>query len=244
MTKTVELEIVSSGPPTSAVVSLADRSARIRAYHDGCKRSAVGQAIYAVLCGLELNAAKDELAHGKFIAWREKNHSDISKSTAANYMNLAEAISTKSPTIGNFVAEPLQLTNGELPADQQNELLAALRDCTKGTTLTELFREFGIIKQPKRQSYTAPKDQTPEEQARALEQQAADHIEALCADLEFVTVELLGRASSKDRQRLLDALVEKSKFIRSLGSARVSRASAGVAPAPSRARKQTKGRKK
>ncbi|HEX7861038.1 MAG TPA: hypothetical protein VF773_11965 [Verrucomicrobiae bacterium] len=219
MSKTVELEVVSKGGAVAAAVPLKERRDRIVAYHTNCKRSAMAQVVYAFMAGLELSQTKEQLAHGAFVKWCGDNlPEDCTIRTAQNYMRFAEGIQTKLEDVSSLNLDRLQLTNGEIPEKQRNAVLKAVHEVTAGSTLTELYRELGIIKQPKKPGYTAPKELSPEEEAAALEEQANDHIDQLLADLELVDAELLGRAQDAKRKQLAAALIEKSKLIRSLKS--------------------------
>jgi hypothetical protein len=182
MTKTVELEVVVSHPAIAVVPSLPDRSTRILAYHNSCIRAFGQQMGYAFLCGLELNAAKTEIAHGAFTKWREKHLAALPERTAQLYMSFTSALIERSKPVAalsspDFLNSKL-LTNGDLDDAHRNELLKAVYEATDGKTLTEMYRELGVIRAPKRQQYTPPQDRTPEELLAAEKADALDHVDS------------------------------------------------------------------
>lgn len=148
------------------------RAERINDYHAGCLKAFGQQMGYAFLCGFELNRAKEELPHGSFIKWREANLPKLANGTAANYMRFCDALQTKFPTVGNFKPEHLQLINGELPKAQREEVLKAVHDVADGKTLTQLYRDLGVIRQPKKQQHTPPKKLSPAEEIAAQDAHA------------------------------------------------------------------------
>jgi hypothetical protein len=152
------------------IVQHEQRVQRIRTYHDGCVRAFGQQMGFAFLAGLELNRVKDEIAHGQFMAWVEKHLPEIPHRTATRYMGFADALTPKLATVANLDTARLQLTNGDLPTEAKAEVLQAVHDVADGKTLTQLYRDLGVIrdkKDPNEGEKEKPKNLSPEEQLAA-----------------------------------------------------------------------------
>ncbi|MEI6165982.1 MAG: DUF3102 domain-containing protein [bacterium] len=126
--------------------TLADRAPIINHYHDSSE-AAYGQACrFAVLCGMELLAAKEQAPHGEWLPWVEKN-CKFDLRTSQRYMLLADraipVIEAKYPVFGdmdNSVAPSMMMRK------ERDLLLSAVRDMTDHRTIQELQLELGIIK--------------------------------------------------------------------------------------------------
>jgi hypothetical protein len=117
-------------------------------------------------------------------------------------MLFAEAIQEKLEDISSLHLDRLQLTNGELPEKQRNAVLKAVHEVTAGSTLTELYRELGIIKPPGKPAYHPPNELSPEEQAAALEKQAEEAAQAILTDTELLISEQWKFLSDATRKQL------------------------------------------
>ena len=153
----------------------ADRVDRIKAYHQGCLKSFGDQMGYAFLAGVELNRLKDDLPHGKFTDFRKNHFAAIPDRSAQRYMAFGEALS-KSATCGGFDDLKL-LSDGHLDAKQQEKILKAVHEVADGKTLTQLYRDLGVIRDKKpvgRQDGEKPKRLSLAEQAELRKAQATE----------------------------------------------------------------------
>lgn len=125
--------------------SLDERAGVINNYHNSAE-AAYGQACrFAVLCGMELLAAKEEAPHGEWMPWIEQN-CKFTHMTASRYMLLATraipVIQDKYPVFTDWnVVAPSQMNT-----ESRELLLTAVRDMTDHHTIQELQLELGIIK--------------------------------------------------------------------------------------------------
>lgn len=154
MKNVTPLSPAANGAPLFAIVDPAtgaDHLDRLKAriiQYDISVRAAYGQQMgYAFLAGCALNQAKALLPYGKFTPWLDENL-PLSKGSRQRYMAFAEAIQTQIPHVGNL-AIPLLLTDGELAAADKEKVLAAVHEVADGKTLTQLYRDLGVIKTPK-----------------------------------------------------------------------------------------------
>jgi hypothetical protein len=197
-------------------IDLAQSKERIASYHENGWRSAQQQFGYQFLAGVELHRAKAALAHGQFGKWIEENFSSgpcpLTDRTAQRYMKFAEELISKSKTVADLSAKPLQITNGEIPEKQKKAILDAVFEFADGKSVTEMMRDLGIIRPAKKQEYTAPKELTADEQAKAEEEQAHELIQAAIVALRC-TLDDKTKADSKrpDRKELIDICIEVSK---------------------------------
>lgn len=124
----------------------------ISAYFDGVGRAFEHQAQYAFMAGLKLHALKATCEHGNkngalgFMELRERLLPKISRSAANRFMDFTTLLQEKLPTVGNFNSGALQLTNGDLPEKQKEQVLKAVHDATEGKTWTQLYRDLGRIR--------------------------------------------------------------------------------------------------
>ena len=147
--QTIEPRPVGRPPKILSMVpkrALADRANIINDYHYSAE-AAYGQACrFAVLCGMELLAAKEQAPHGEWLPWIEKNCT-FSQPTAFRYMQLATKalpiIEKRYPVFGD-------LDNAVAPSmmnrKERELLLSAVREMTDQVTIQELQLELGIIK--------------------------------------------------------------------------------------------------
>lgn len=122
------------------------RIARIKQYDAGC-RGAFGQQMgYAFLSGAELNALKEELPHGAWIPAREEFFPEIPARTATRYMSFAEQIGHGVADLPSWQNIKL-LGNGAIPDNEKENILKAVHDLADGKTLTQLYRDLGVIRE-------------------------------------------------------------------------------------------------
>ena len=150
----------------------AARVDRIKQYHSGCMRAFGDQMGYAFLAGVELNALKEQTPHGKFLALLDTHIPEITHRTANRYQKFAEALQTHSklladkPAIGKkdtvsyleavnpetslqYAAGALRV-DGHWNPDAVEKVLAAVHEVADGKTLTEMYRDLGVIRQPQK----------------------------------------------------------------------------------------------
>lgn len=126
--------------------SLNERAKAINDYHYSSE-AAYGQACqYAVLCGMELLASKEQVAHGEWIPWVESN-CDFSRMTAQRYMLLADrAIPVIQKNYPAFMALAEPIAPSLMNAKSRQLLISAVSEMTDQKTIQELQLELGIIK--------------------------------------------------------------------------------------------------
>jgi hypothetical protein len=126
--------------------TLEARAQSINDYHYSAE-AAYGQACrFAVLCGMELLAAKEQVNHGEWLPWVERNCM-FEQGAAYKYMALA----TKAlPIIEKQFPVFADLDNAVAPSMMKSKerelLLSAVREMTDQKTIQELQLELGIIK--------------------------------------------------------------------------------------------------
>jgi hypothetical protein len=128
----------------------ADQIERINQYHGACLKSYGDQMGYAFLCGVELGQVKTRIPHGQFQEFCTRYLPQIPERSAQRYMSFADALRSKSATVADLANKPLQIANGTLPEKQKEEVLKAVHDIADGKTLTQLYRDLGIIRQPEK----------------------------------------------------------------------------------------------
>jgi hypothetical protein len=222
------LTVIKTGS-SDIVVNIDESRDRIIAYHENNIRAAQQQFGYQFLAGVELHRVKESLAHGQFLKWREDNLSKIPARTATHYMAFAEVLISKSKAVANLTQKPMQITNGEIPERDQKAILEAVFEFADGRSLTDLYRDLGIIRPAKKQEYTAPKELTADEQAKAEEEQAHELIQAAIVALRC-TLDDKTKADSKrpDRKELIDICIEVSKAYKSLSKTSPARKKKGA----------------
>jgi Protein of unknown function (DUF3102) len=126
---------------------LVDRAIAINQYHNNAAAAYAQASFYAVMCGMELMAARTAMAHGEWLPWVEKN-CEFEKTAAYKYMMIAEKalplIQKHYPVLGDgsaIVAPSLMKKNA------REKFIAAVSEMTDGQTIQELQLELGIIKQ-------------------------------------------------------------------------------------------------
>lgn len=155
-----------------------------REFHSAFTR----QMGFAFLAGAALNRAKEIIPHGKFMEWSETELS-VKRSSVARYMKFAEAIG-KLPTVGNLKEVKL-LGEGELltPA-QQKKITEAVHSLADGKTLTEMYRDLGIIRQPEKPKHHPAKPLTAAEELAEHKAHAKDLLSACIGPMRVLVGDL------------------------------------------------------
>lgn len=237
MSKTalIKTELVS----VETTVGLETRRDRILNYHQSVIRAFGQQMGYAFLCGLELNAAKEEIAHGQFEKWREQFLPDLPRSTANNYRNFATLLQEKSKTLARLTdrAQNLLTNGGEFADTDRTEILQAVHDVADGKTLTDLYRALGVVRDKVHQKdrdngrKLTREERETERKDNALDwaRQIIARLEEYCADNDSAH-QLHDDLPDAIIQELQDAILSASRINKALLKARrVTRAKLGHA---------------
>jgi hypothetical protein len=165
--------------------NIDERAARVGSYYHSGKRAAAQLVVYNLLAGIELIGIRDELAHGHWLKWCEKNLPEgMSYRSAAYFIGLAEALIPKIATLANFDFKQLQLTNGDLDEKQLQPFSEAVQQVTNGQKFKELLREYGLIRENTPQSKRDnSRKQTAEEAEAAADALVAQHLQNIAGDI-------------------------------------------------------------
>lgn len=159
---------------------------RVKAYHAGTIGGFKQQMGYAFLAGRELNILKEIVPHGEFLATCKEYLPDLSDRTARRYMQFSEALQLtlggKTDTMSNLKLLP----SGELSEEAEKSILAAVHEAADGKTITELYRDLGVIRDKKPPEHTPPKELTPEETIAARREQANAILNICAGQMEFI----------------------------------------------------------
>jgi len=192
--KAKRMEIAAHGPELDIL------KGKIIEYDAGCRQAFGEQMGYAFLAGLALNRAKDLVPHGNsggpgFTKWREANLPEISERSARRYMEFSGKLILSYPAVGKtatvavFKSERLELPEGALPEQEQKAVLQAVHDAADGKTLTEMYRDLGIIREAKKQQHHPRKPTTPEQELEAARTAAAETVLHLATSLRALHAE-------------------------------------------------------
>lgn len=189
------------------------RASRVRNYHKASVRSAKDHLGYAFLCGLELNAAKEALPHGHFMKWADKALPEVSPRAQARYRDLAEGM-LKIATVANLAGR--LLAEGKPNTGEKRVILDAVHKLADGKTVTDFYRELGVIRppeKPKHHAATLSALEKVEADARQAEEILRGAITALNL-LADRNGELLGRVADQSRAALLEAWIPVGKLLK------------------------------
>lgn len=188
---------------------------RIKAYHAGFEKSFGDQMGYAFLAGAELNHIKETLPHGKFMDWREAHLPEIPHRTATQYMTFQVKLAThcQFPPVGKANI----LGNANLNDKDREKVLAAVHEIADGKTLTQLYRDLGVIREKKAPQHHPRKEKSPEDKIADRKQAARDLMNTCCAPLATFLLDpgdILVELTKAERREWLDLLVQASNEIR------------------------------
>jgi len=143
----------AKGLPISLI---PQRVTAIKFYDTRCRAAFADQMAYAFLAGIELNTFKAELDHGQWMPFLEKHLAELPHRSANRYMQFATALQenfptvANSPLVANLADNRLLLTQGApIPEADLKQLCTAVHDAADGKTLTQFYRDLGVIRQPK-----------------------------------------------------------------------------------------------
>jgi hypothetical protein len=202
-------------PQKNEVNQFAAHAERIVAYHEGFQKAFGDQMSYAVLAGFELNRIKEALPHGQFMKWREKFLPQIPHRTATQYMEFQTKLAThrQFPSVGNVKL----LGNGELPDKDKAKVVEAVHQIADGKTLTQLYRDLGVIREKKPAQHHPRKPVSPEDKLSANKEHARGVMSAMLAPIATFMLDpgaTLVELTKAERQQLLDAFVSASNEVR------------------------------
>jgi hypothetical protein len=156
----------------TGVRALPERADAIREYHVGAMTRMAQGAMYALLCGYELHAARAQLRHGQWEAWVAAN-CPFTTMTAWRYMQAAERKFKEIPNLTRVKDFALGVSPRDLQPEQRQELIEAVRFATDGDSWRQLCLDLGLIKDSPRKAlggYHPRKDQGEDatEEARRM----------------------------------------------------------------------------
>ncbi|HYE30964.1 MAG TPA: hypothetical protein VEH27_06040 [Methylomirabilota bacterium] len=216
MSKTAVIKSRAASLEITASTDLKQSREHVLHCHNACLRAAQDHVGYAFLAGFELQRVKAALNHGEFTKWRETNLADLPERTAQRYMAFSSALASKSATVADFATETLLLTDGSLNERDRKAILEAAHEAADGKTLTELYRDLGVIRQPKEKQYHPPKPLSPEEELEARREQSRDLINQITERMELVSDEQLLDLDRAELKATHQIVVEFSQQIRAL----------------------------
>lgn len=164
-----------------AAEELEHLKAKIVHYDLGFHGAFARQMGCAYLAGMALNRAKEIVPHGKFMAWREAEL-PVSNNSAARYMKFADALG-KFPTVGNLKEVKLLARGKELSPAQQKKITEAVHELADGKTLTEMYRDLGVIRQPEKPKHHPRKPVSVADTLAARRAHAEDLLHAFAGPL-------------------------------------------------------------
>jgi hypothetical protein len=115
--------------------SLAERAAKANQYHNSAAAAYAQASYFAVMCGLELLAAKAQCQHGEWIPWVEAN-CEFTDRAASKYMSIAELAMPRLQ--GGQPAALIDVAPSQMPAADRKALVKSVADLTEGKSIREL----------------------------------------------------------------------------------------------------------
>lgn len=151
MSKATKSELIPSEVlPTDEGMNRVAR--QIEDFHIAAKHHAEQAVTNAVCCGFLCLYTKQNLPHGEFKKWLSDNVQGVVYRTVKRYMDLAENIKSDTVSLLNGSSAedlPKALNN----KDFKKNLLKEVNEFASGRSLTELYYDYGIVKQPKQDLY-------------------------------------------------------------------------------------------
>jgi hypothetical protein len=204
-TPSTKLDVMPAASKNSTAMATDKRIERIKTFHQGTLNAFRDQMGYAFLAGVELQALKASAAHGAFAKLRAKELPELPERTAQQYMKFADALKSKSATVADLASQPRLLTDSKLAEEDAKTVCKAVHDAADGKSLTEMYRDLGVIRQPKKQgdvAHVKPKK-------LGLAEQHAQAVDLAKKDWKQIEKMLLGYAA---HFTLLDDLTVNAQF--------------------------------
>jgi len=127
---------------------MEDRIRIINEYHDAARLCYAQSAMYVILCGFELHAARATIGHGEWEKWVEYN-CPFTARTAYNYLQAAERKAKDIPNLKHVSDFALGKSPMLLSAPEREQLVETIKAATDGETARQLYLDLGIIKPPR-----------------------------------------------------------------------------------------------
>ncbi len=126
---------------------MPERIRVINEYHQCLMATFAQGAMYAILIGFELHAARATVQHGEWEGWVAAN-CEFHPATAWRYMQAAERKAKDIPNLARVQDFALGVAPHALAQKQREELFDCVRQATDGETIRQLYLELGLSKQP------------------------------------------------------------------------------------------------
>jgi hypothetical protein len=121
--------------------SLSDRAAKVNEYHNSAAAAYAQASYFAVLCGLELLAARAQVHHGEWLPWIAAN-CEFNERTAQRYISIAELAMPRLQ--GGQPAAYIDVAPSQMSATDRKALVKSVADLTEGKSIRELQMELQL----------------------------------------------------------------------------------------------------
>ena len=203
------LQVISKDQSAQMEVQ-ATRIKLVNEYHQAALKSTGDALAFNFLCGAELLALKEQTPHKQFEALKKEVFPHISRSSLGRYMQFAEGLVSKYPTLDICRDTPLLLANNEIPAPNRDKILSAVREVADAKAFLGLCRDSGLMPGAKQATPTPPRELSPDEKVDAELKQT----DALAGDIESTVLlslegegKLWHKVSPARRKSVRDALI-------------------------------------
>lgn len=142
------LEVMDTPRGKSQILNsdVTTRVERVKTYHAGFLRSYADQMSYAFLAGVELLALKETVPHGQFEQVCKECLPSIPERSRRRYAAFSEALMEQNRHVALLAREPRLITSGQIADDDKAKITKAVHQAANGKTLTEFYRDLGIIR--------------------------------------------------------------------------------------------------
>lgn len=197
--------------------SLEERSTVIHDYHHAARTAYAQSAMYALLCGFELHAARAQLSHGQWEGW-VKDNCPFTCSTAWRYMEAAKRKFKEIPNLAHVQDFAVGVSPLALPAPQRDKLIDAVKEATDGQTWRQLGLALGLMSKPKTgyQKHHPRKEISAEDAVRLETEAARKTWQDLAQTLDFegLQQQTWGMLEKAEKEALVGLLDKVSKLIK------------------------------
>src|SRR6266446_473220 len=215
------------GPDPSELNQLKERIVEL---DDFCRQSFGKHMVYAFLCGVALKRAKEIVPHGNFTRWHQAELPQLSGATLHRYMIFAGGLLARFPALQELNATPL-LERGDLTGTESQQLLQAIHEAADGKTITDFYRDLGVIRPPQpadqplpeRTAGRPPKSLSSPRQLAAEQARAEEFIESLLVRMRMLLDpqdQSLVRSGDAKREELLALGLDLNNRVRDLRTAK------------------------
>lgn len=140
-----------------------DLNERAKAYHEACLAGFKQQMGYAFLAGLVLTEIKASVKHGEFEDYCEAHLPEIKPSSRKRYMKFFELLSLQLPQKAHAVGFLPAAGKEGIPKETEQKILKAVYQAADGKTLTELYRDLGVIREKQPEGGFRPPNEAVQE---------------------------------------------------------------------------------